>query len=95
MTEKTKQIASQSPQWEYEEVDTASLSARRVDYRLQLKKLGEEGWEAYATVAFGEGGLRFFLKRPVLIDPPPDGGRLPSIPRQIDPPPIGGKQGST
>ena len=79
--------------WEYAQVDTASLHAQKdgrgVDYETRLKTLGRDGWEAYAVVSFEGGGLRFFLKRPVTIDPPPDGGRL-ARPAPIDPPPDGG-----
>ncbi|XXX76654.1 hypothetical protein WMF30_10730 [Sorangium sp. So ce134] len=52
-------------QWEYEELDTADTYARKEDYKDRLKKLGEEGWEAYSVVAFVSGGMRFFLKRPI------------------------------
>ncbi len=88
MTE-AKSAENRHVAWEYEQVDTASLHAQRdgrgVDYETRLKMLGREGWEAYAVISFEGGGLRFFLKRPVTIDPPPDPGRAARAP--IDPPP--------
>lgn len=84
MTEKKVEIRRIA--WEYEQVDTKNTPTRQ--YEDRLKRLGQDGWEAYAVVGVDDGELRFFLKRPVTIDPPPDGGRATRAP--IDPPPDGG-----
>jgi hypothetical protein len=84
MTEKKAQYAG--VRWQY------ALFAQLGDTiatTKELNRLGADGWEAYAVLLDNNGERVHFFKRPIAIDPPPDGGRA-ARPAPIDPPPDGG-----
>jgi hypothetical protein len=80
-----------SQKWEYKQLDMSDRFTQQWTVEEQLKKYGDEGWEAYA-ITQKDGQPVYHFKRPIAVDPPPIGGRLPA---PVDPPPIGGKQGTT